>query len=169
MTKERTRLPGPQGASYRVKMNRRDQILKKRGHSRRLLSVLLALVMLLSLLPTAVFAADPAPQTFKKVTSAEELVTGQYVLVDEKGFSPKELSGKWVTTAAVTVNGATATASEGIWTITVSADGVVLTDANNVSIAPSGGNNNGIKSAATSGLLLLLMAPLPSRGKAPTP
>lgn len=70
--------------------------MKKRGHSRRLLSVLLALVMLLSLLPTAVFAADPAPQTFKKVTSAEELVTGQYVLVDEKGFSPKELSGKWV-------------------------------------------------------------------------
>ena len=129
-------------------MNRRDQILKKRGHSRRLLSVLLALVMLLSLLPTAVFAADPAPQTFKKVTSAEELVTGQYVLVDEKGFSPKELSGKWVTTAAVTVNGATATASEGIWTITVSADGVVLTDANNVSIAPSGGNNNGIKSGS---------------------
>lgn len=122
--------------------------MKKRGHSRRLLSVLLALVMLLSLLPTAVFAADPAPQTFKKVTSAEELVTGQYVLVDEKGFSPKELSGKWVTTAAVTVNGATATASEGIWTITVSADGVVLTDANNVSIAPSGGNNNGIKSGS---------------------
>ena len=122
--------------------------MKKRGHSRRLLSVLLALVMLLSLLPTAVFAADPAPQTFKKVTSAEELVTGQYVLVDEKGFSPKELSGKWVTTAAVTVNGATATASEGIWTITVSADGVVLTDANSVSIAPSGGNNNGITSGS---------------------
>ena len=122
--------------------------MKKRGHSRRLLSVLLALVMLLSLLPAAVFAADPAPQTFKKVTSAEELVTGQYVLVDEKGFSPKELSGKWVTTAAVTVNGATATASEGIWTITVSADGVVLTDANSVSIAPSGGNNNGIKSGS---------------------
>ena len=89
--------------------------MKKRGHSRRLLSVLLALVMLLSLLPTAVFAADPAPQTFKKVTSAEELVTGQYVLVDEKGFSPKELSGNWVTTAAVTVNGATATASECRW------------------------------------------------------
>ena len=122
--------------------------MKKRGHSRRLLSVLLALVMLLSLLPTAVFAADPAPQTFKKVTSAEELVTGQYVLVDEKGFSPKELSGKWVTTAAVTVNGATATASEGIWTITVSADGVVLTDANSVSIAPLGGNNNGITSGS---------------------
>ena len=119
--------------------------MKMRGHSRRLLSVLLALIMLLSLLPAAVLAADPAPQTFKKVKSADELVTGQYVLVDEKGCSPKELSGNWVTKTTVAVNGDTATASEGIWTITVSADGVVLTDASNTSIAPSGGNNNGIK------------------------
>ncbi|WP_228738117.1 CehA/McbA family metallohydrolase [Vescimonas fastidiosa] len=116
-----------------------------RGHSRRLLSVLLALVMLLSLLPAAVLAADATAKTFKKVKSGDELVTGQYVLVDEKGCSPKELSGNWVTKTTVAVNGDTATASEGIWTITVSADGVVLTDASNTSIAPSGGNNNGIK------------------------
>lgn len=101
--------------------------------------------MLLSLLPTAVLAADATAKTFKKVKSADELVTGQYVLVDEKGCSPKELSGNWVTKTTVAVNGDTATASEGIWTITVSADGVVLTDAGNTSIAPSGGNNNGIK------------------------
>ena len=119
--------------------------MKMRGHSRRLLSVLLALVMLLSLLPTAVFAADATAKTFKKVKSADELVTGQYVLVDEKGCSPKELSGNWVTKTTVAVNGDTATASEGIWTITVSADGVVLTDAGNTSIAPSGGDSNGIK------------------------
>lgn len=75
------------------KMNRRDQILKRKGLSRRLLSVLLTLVMLLSMLPQVVFAADPKAKTFKKVTSAKELVTGQYVLVDEKGVSPKELSG----------------------------------------------------------------------------
>ncbi len=122
--------------------------MKMRGHSRRLLSVLLALVMLLSLLPTAVLAADPTAKTFKKVKSADELVTGQYVLVDEKGCSPKELSGNWVTKTTVAVNGDTATASEGIWTITVSADGVVLTDAGNTSIAPSGGNKNGIKSGS---------------------
>ena len=119
--------------------------MKMRGHSRRLLSVLLALVMLLSLLPAAVLAADATAKTFKKVKSGDELVTGQYVLVDEKGCSPKELSGNWVTKTTVAVNGDTATASEGIWTITVSADGVVLTDASNTPIAPSGGNNNGIK------------------------
>ena len=123
--------------------------MKRKGLSRRLLSVLLTLVMLLSMLPQVVFAADPKAKTFKKVTSAKELVTGQYVLVDEKGVSPKELSDGWViTTKAVTVDGDTATASEGIWTITVSADGVVLTDAGNTSIAPSGGNKNGIKSGS---------------------
>ena len=123
--------------------------MKRKGLSRRLLSVLLTLVMLLSMLPQVVFAADPKAKTFKKVTSAKELVTGQYVLVDEKGVSPKELSDGWViTTKAVTVDGDTATASEGIWTITVSADGVVLTDAGNTSIAPLGGNKNGIKSGS---------------------
>ena len=57
--------------------------MKKRGHSRRLISVLLALVMLLSLLPTAVFAADPAPQTYKKVTQAPEDWSGTYLIVSE--------------------------------------------------------------------------------------
>ena len=59
--------------------------MKKRGHSRRLLSVLLALVMLLSLLPTAVFAADPTPQTYKKVTQAPEDWSGTYLIVSEGG------------------------------------------------------------------------------------
>ena len=45
--------------------------MKMRGHSRRLLSVLLALVMLLSLLPTAVLAADPTSGTWKKIAFAD--------------------------------------------------------------------------------------------------
>ena len=45
--------------------------MKMRGHSRRLLSVLLALVMLLSLLPAAVLAADPTPGTWKKIAFAD--------------------------------------------------------------------------------------------------
>ena len=57
--------------------------MKMRGHSRRLLSVLLALVMLLSLLPTAVLAADPTPQTYKKVTKAPEDWSGTYLIVSE--------------------------------------------------------------------------------------
>ncbi len=53
------------------KMNRRDQILKRKGLSRRLLSVLLTLVMLLSMLPQVVFAADPTPGTWKKIAFAD--------------------------------------------------------------------------------------------------
>ena len=45
--------------------------MKMRGHSRRLLSVLLALIMLLSLLPTAVLAADPTPGTWRKIAFAD--------------------------------------------------------------------------------------------------
>ena len=52
--------------------------LKMRGHSRRLLSVLLALVMLLSLLPTAVFAATPKA---KLVADASELKAGDQIIL----------------------------------------------------------------------------------------
>ena len=65
------------------KMNRRDQILKRKGLSRRLLSVLLTLVMLLSMLPQVVFAADPTPKTYKKVTEAPEDWSGTYLIVSE--------------------------------------------------------------------------------------
>ena len=65
------------------KMNRRDQILKRKGLSRRLLSVLLTLVMLLSMLPQVVFAADPTPKTYKKVTEAPKDWSGTYLIVSE--------------------------------------------------------------------------------------
>ena len=55
--------------------------MKRKGLSRRLLSVLLTLVMLLSMLPQVVFAADPKAKTFKKVTSAKELVTDRKSVV----------------------------------------------------------------------------------------
>ena len=45
--------------------------MKRKGLSRRLLSVLLTLVMLLSLLPQVVFAADPTPGTWKKIAFAD--------------------------------------------------------------------------------------------------
>lgn len=45
------------------------------------MSVLLSLMMLLSLLPTAVLADESATKTYTKVTSADELVTGEYVMV----------------------------------------------------------------------------------------
>ena len=74
--------------------------MKKRGHSRRLLSVLLALVMLLSLLPTAVFAADPAPKA-TKITDASELKAGDQIILtataNSKTYAAGSLSSKYLT------------------------------------------------------------------------
>ena len=111
-------------------MNRRDQILKKRGHSRRLLSVLLALVMLLSLLPTAVFAADPAPKA-ALVTDASTLKAGDQIILaasaSGKTYAAGSLSGKFFTNIetdptdpADTVEIFTLGGEAGKWTLTAS-------------------------------------------------
>ncbi len=80
-------------------MNRRDHILKKRGHSRRLLSVLLALVMLLSLLPTAVFA-DTTPKA-TLITDASTLKAGDQIILaasaSRKTYAAGSLSGNFFT------------------------------------------------------------------------
>lgn len=111
-------------------MNRRDQILKKIGHSRRLLSVLLALVMLLSLLPTAVFAADPAPKA-TKITDASELKAGDQIILtataNSKTYAAGSLSSKYLTSIetdptdpADKVEIFTLGGEAGAWTLTAS-------------------------------------------------
>ena len=119
-----------------------------RKRSKRLCSLLMALVMALSLLPTAVFAAEPAEQTYVKVTQKEELVTGKYVLVASNGYALGALDGTWITAVQPTVNEDKIVNPEsGVWTLTVGKDGVQLTDAAGKTVAPSGSNNNGIKNA----------------------
>ena len=60
--------------------------MKKTSLSSRLFALLLALVTVLSLLPTAVFAADEeaSAQTYTKVTSAPEDWAGTYLIVNEE-------------------------------------------------------------------------------------
>ena len=104
--------------------------MKKRGHSRRLLSVLWALVMLLSLLPTAVFAADPAPKA-TKITDASELKAGDQIILtataNSKTYAAGSLSGKFFTSIetdptdpADTVEIFTLGGEAGAWTLTAS-------------------------------------------------
>ena len=115
--------------------------------SKRILSALLSLVMLLSLLPVSVFAAE-TETTATKITAADQLVTGQYVLVASNGYAPTILDGGWVTATSVTAKDDTVTVDPSLlWTITVNGTTVKLTDSNGKNIAPSGGNNNGIKEA----------------------
>ena len=123
--------------------------MKKRGLSSRIMSVLLSLMMLLSLLPTAVLADESATKTYTKVTSADELVSGEYVMVANNGYAPGVLDGTWVTAVAVTAaNDQVIDPTGGVWTLTVGKNGTILSDANGKAIAPKGGNNNGIKSGS---------------------
>ena len=121
-----------------------------RKQLRRWCSLLLTLVMVVSLLPTAVFAdSSSAAQTYSRVTSEADLTTGQYVLVTSTGYAPGVLDGTWVTAIQPTVSDDRITGpTEGVWTLTVTENGVQMTDAKGTTIAPSGGNNNGIKSGS---------------------
>ena len=120
--------------------------MKTRTRS-RLLALLLVLVMVMTLLPTAAFAADAKPVTATKVTSADELTTGQYVMVTNTGYAPGVLDGTWITAAAVDASADTVTVDPAIvWTITVDGATVKLTDSNGVTVAPKSGNTNGIQS-----------------------
>ena len=81
-----------------------------------------------------------------KITSLEDLVTGTYVLVVDTGFAPGVFDNGWLTAVEPTIEGDKVTdAKGGIWTLTVADGKVTITDANGVTVAPKGGNSNGIK------------------------
>ena len=119
----------------------------KHSNLSRALSLVLALVMVFAMLPAAVFASDSVVCT--QITSAGELTTGKYVLVVGTGHAPTVLDGSWVLTETVTAENGTITtpAANLVWDITVEGDTVKLTDSNGTTIAPKGGNSNGIKAA----------------------
>ena len=111
---------------------------------RPILSALLAVVMLLSLLPTAVFAKD-VTGTFTKITTQEKLTDGKYVIVVDSGYAVGALEGTWLTATQVVDETGVLTnpAANLVWNITATADGVTLTDSNGTQVAPKE-NENGI-------------------------
>ena len=81
-----------------------------------------------------------------KLTSADQLTDGSYVMIVSTGYAPLELSGKWLKVVQPTVAEDKVTKTEGaVWTLKVSGQSVTLTDKNGMAIAPSGGNSNGIQ------------------------
>ena len=112
---------------------------------KRLLAIFLVALMLVSMLPVTAAAADEG--VYKKISSMDELNTGKYVMILDTGYAPGSLDGTWVTAVQPSVtDGSVTDPTTGVWTLTVSGSSVKLTDANGVSIAPKGGNENGIKS-----------------------
>lgn len=119
--------------------------MKKR--TTRCLALLLAVVMVLSVMPVAM--AEGTTQTYTKVTSAAELTTGKYVLVTDTDYAPDYFDNGWVlATQPSVVDGKIENPTAGVWTLPVDTDGVVMTDAKGTSIAPKGGNTNGIQSGS---------------------
>jgi hypothetical protein len=112
----------------------------------RALALVLAMVMVLAMVPATAFASDSA--VYSQITSADELTTGKYVMVVSTGYAPTVLDGTWVQTEAVAAeNGKITAPANLVWDITVNGETAKLTDSNGVTIAPKGGNNNGIKAA----------------------
>ena len=122
--------------------------MKKKGKtalSARLTALCMAALMAFSLMPAQ--TADAAGETYTKVTSADELTDGRYIMVTDTGYAPGVLDGTWVSAVQVAAGGDTLQETTGaVWKITAEGDQVTLTDSNGVSVKPNGGNNNGISS-----------------------
>lgn len=110
--------------------------------ARGLLSVVLA-AALFSLFRLPAGAAT----VYQEITGMEELTSGQYVLVTPLGDAPGILLGEDFVISATkpTFTGDTVAAGAE-WNLTVTANGVILTDAHGVSAAPMEDDRNGIAS-----------------------
>lgn len=108
--------------------------------ARGLLSVVLA-AALFSLFRLPAGAAT----VYQEITGMEELTSGQYVLVTPFGDAPDILLGEDFVISATkpTFTGDTVAAGAE-WNLTVTENGVILTDAHGVSAAPLEGDRNGI-------------------------
>ena len=116
----------------------------------RLLALALVLIMVVSMLPMTALAGGETA-TYTKVTKADELTSGKYVLMVSTGYAMGKLDGTWVTAEQPTVTGDGISVPDGaayVWDLTFKDGSVTLTDVNSTSIAPKGGNTNGIASGS---------------------
>ena len=122
--------------------------MKSKNYRRKILAVLLVAAMVLTGIPTAVFASSTG--TYEKITDSSQFTDGKYVLVTDTGYAPGPLDGTWLSAAEMGVPDQMASISDpgtAWYQIAVDGDSVTLTDRNGQAIAPKGGNENGIKGA----------------------
>ena len=95
------------------------------------------------------YSGEVKAPTYVKVTSADQLTTGTYVMVVNGLVATKYDSSSWVLTQAFTGTGDTIVSdSIATWTLTVSGSSVTIKDANGTFIKPKSGNNNGIQTGS---------------------
>mgnify|MGYP002736191834 FL=1 len=111
-----------------------------------LLSVMLA-AALFSLLRLPV----EAETMYREITGMEELTDGRYVLITPQDIAPGTLAEEEgvISAVALTAVGDTVTdTAGGEWDLTVTENGVILTDAHGVSVAPMEDGTSGITAGA---------------------
>ena len=119
--------------------------MKRKKSLQRVLSAFLTILLLVSVVPTAVFAAGT--ETYHKISNAAEFETGKYVMAVDTGYAVGPIDGTWVSAVKVTPEGNVITDPDAGMVVDLEvADSSVkikLSDGNY--IAPKGGNNNGIQ------------------------
>ena len=108
----------------------------KRSLRSRVLSVLMALVMVFSVFPVSAFAAESDSATYKQVTDVSEITAGgQFVLVAENDGNYKAVaattSGKPSAIAVTVADGTVSGTDLPVWTIAASDSGVSLNNGTN--------------------------------------
>ena len=119
--------------------------MKRKKSLQRVLSAFLTILLLVSVVPTAVFAAGT--ETYQKISDAAEFETGKYVMAVDTGYAVGPIDSTWVSAVKVTPEGNVITDPDAGMVVDLEvADSSVkikLSDGNY--IAPKGGNNNGIQ------------------------
>ena len=92
-----------------------------------------------------------AETVYREITGTEELTDGRYVLITPQDIAPGTLAEEEgvISAVALTAVGDTVTdTAGGEWDLTVTENGVILTDAHGVSVAPMEDGTNGITAGA---------------------
>ncbi len=118
--------------------------MKTKNGLKRVVSLVLVMLMLLSLVPTAAFAAGTGE--YHKIAGSDDFTTGEYVMMVDTGYAVGPMDGAWVSAVALTPDGDTVTnPATAVVEITVTGTSAKIKLSDGAFIAPKGGNNNGIE------------------------
>lgn len=118
------------------------------SHKRRIIVLLLMLAMVFTAMPTVSLAASNSSDSYDRISTAEEFISGTYVMVVYTGYAVGPMEGAWLSAVDVgKPDGVYKITNPGSATVEITVEGssakIKLSDGN--FIAPKGGNNNGIK------------------------
>lgn len=111
----------------------------------RSISAVLAAAVGVLAVPVISYAEDGV---YTRITTKEEFTSGKYVIAADTNWAMTVFDDGWIGAQEIAPADGSVTLSDGaiVWDVTVSGDSVTLTDSNGVSVAPAGGNTNGITS-----------------------